>query len=418
MNGVAYMKAYGVGDVELDPVEAFRLFLEASSLSSATGDALYNVGAAYALGLGTPVDLGKSHQYMQLASQKSNLFGMHALARQYALGYGAVRSCENALSLYKAVAERSQLGLDSLSRAFSAYDDGDYATSLREYVSLAEMGYEVAQANAANLLERGYGEVRDDGKKNVENEENDAVASREPSGGGYGWRSLFGLFPPDPPGTLRRPQTPNYPPAPRAIGTSRQRRLETSRRRPFVCERSVGGGRARVQGGTQAEGRVRDVLVGARLRSWTRSRTGAFFSYFEFFSFLTRARDAGFSHGQAILRRECCDGSLGLGARPPRPRVPPRARPRSLAQERPFQRSFRGRRLGDGVAWRDGGRGGRRDGGRRRRLGGRRVGEISRSSTTALKFRLRFRKKEKERTHVHKRCRRRHRPSITRSGDC
>jgi SEL1 protein len=64
------------------------------------------------------------------------------------------QSCPMAVSLYKTVAEKGDWQYSPIPIAYQAYKRGDYETALLAYLQAADMGYEVAQANVAWLLDQ------------------------------------------------------------------------------------------------------------------------------------------------------------------------------------------------------------------------------------------------------------------------
>lgn len=72
----------------------------------------------------------------------------------HATGTGMMRSCPTAVELFKNVAERGKWG-EKLMEAHILYRDGRFDEAFMIYALLAELGYEVAQSNAAFLLDRG-----------------------------------------------------------------------------------------------------------------------------------------------------------------------------------------------------------------------------------------------------------------------
>merc|ERR1712130_1085721 len=77
----------------------------------------------------------------------------HNLADMHATGTGMLRSCSTAVELYKNVAERGKWG-ELMMEAHADYRRGRYDEALLKYLLLAELGYEVAQSNAAYILDR------------------------------------------------------------------------------------------------------------------------------------------------------------------------------------------------------------------------------------------------------------------------
>eukprot|EP00041_Stephanoeca_diplocostata_P024161 m.605447 g.605447 ORF g.605447 m.605447 type:complete len:297 (-) comp22464_c0_seq23:660-1550(-) len=78
---------------------------------------------------------------------------MYQLGVMHATGVGTSRNCELAVGLFKNVAERGSWS-KLFSTAYDAYDeDGDVASAALIYMFLGELGYEMAQNNAAFLLD-------------------------------------------------------------------------------------------------------------------------------------------------------------------------------------------------------------------------------------------------------------------------
>jgi len=153
MNGLGYMYLYGLG-VEQDREKAQRYFNDAADHGLA--EANYNLGALYLTGVGVrrrnyPTAL----HHFQLAVQKGHIQAMHKLAQMNLHAIGVARSCENALHLFKAVAERGE-PIKLLSQAFTLWSEHEEADkALQLFLIAAELGFEVAQSNAAWLLDDG-----------------------------------------------------------------------------------------------------------------------------------------------------------------------------------------------------------------------------------------------------------------------
>ena len=57
--------------------------------------------------------------------------------------------------MFKNVAERGRWG-ENLMQAYNDYKEGRVNEALVKYMLLSELGYEVAQSNAAFILDRGW----------------------------------------------------------------------------------------------------------------------------------------------------------------------------------------------------------------------------------------------------------------------
>lgn len=116
-------------------------------------DGQLQLGNMYFSGLGVRRDYKMAIKYFNLASQSGHILAFYNLAQMQASGTGMVRSCHTSVELFKNVAERGHWG-ELLMDAHSAYWDGTHTQALVTYMLMAELGYEVAQSNAAFLLDR------------------------------------------------------------------------------------------------------------------------------------------------------------------------------------------------------------------------------------------------------------------------
>ncbi|KAH8050144.1 hypothetical protein JL722_11518 [Aureococcus anophagefferens] len=189
MLALGHLHYHGSRGVAQDPARAFGYFLRAAEAGDDPA-AFGWAGHCYALGLGVARDdaeaarwlakgedrgdavaldaLGvggasretksprarrkdaqKALQFFSLAAQNGHVAALHRVGRMYARALGVARSCEVAVNAYKTVAERGPwiAGLAG-ARHVPARRGGGAA-----YARLAEAGYEVAQSNAAWLLE-------------------------------------------------------------------------------------------------------------------------------------------------------------------------------------------------------------------------------------------------------------------------
>jgi SEL1 protein len=94
------------------------------------------------------------HAY-STSAQLGNVLSQHRLAQMHNNGWGASRSCEAAVMGFKTVAERGEWSL-RLSEAHRHYSAGDSASALQLFSSLAALGYESAQFNAAYILFKSH----------------------------------------------------------------------------------------------------------------------------------------------------------------------------------------------------------------------------------------------------------------------
>jgi len=149
-SGLGLMYLYGKG-VPQDYKKAFEYFQKAVEQNWVDGQ--LHLGNMYYNGWGVRKDFKMATKYFNLASQSGNVLAFFNLAEMHATGTGTLRSCHTAVELYKNVAERGKWG-DKLMEAHTDYRRGRYDEALMKYLLLAELGYEVAQSNAAFIMDR------------------------------------------------------------------------------------------------------------------------------------------------------------------------------------------------------------------------------------------------------------------------
>lgn len=149
-SGLGLMYLYGKG-VNKDPKKAFEFFKKAADQNWVDGQ--LQLGNMYYNGLGVAPDYKMAVKYFNLASQSGHILAFYNLADMHATGTGMLRSCPTAVELYKNVAERGRWG-ELMMDAHSDYRKGRHDEALMKYLILAELGYEVAQSNAAFILDR------------------------------------------------------------------------------------------------------------------------------------------------------------------------------------------------------------------------------------------------------------------------
>lgn len=150
-SGLGLMYLYGRG-VERDTSKALQYF----SLAAEQGwvDGQLQLGNMYFSGTGVRRDYKLANKYFSLALQSGHVLAFYNLAQMHATGTGMMRSCPTAVELLKNVAERGKWSSE-LMVAHSDYSEGKVNEAFVKYALLAEMGYEVAQSNAAFILDKG-----------------------------------------------------------------------------------------------------------------------------------------------------------------------------------------------------------------------------------------------------------------------
>lgn len=147
--GIGYMNLHGIGrsiNLEL----AYNYLKQASDNNYS--EAQYELGTMYFSGVYVTQDYQKAYELFSKASYQGHTHSMYYLAIMHQYGISTIQNCNVAQKLYKQVVERSNNAL-LLSEAYRLYNDKQYINSFMYYAMLAEQGYEVAQYNAAYLLQ-------------------------------------------------------------------------------------------------------------------------------------------------------------------------------------------------------------------------------------------------------------------------
>lgn len=153
-NGLGYMHLNGIEPAEHDVELAFRYFNESAHQGNA--EAQYNLGILYLSGpRPLKVDYEKAFRFFTLSAQQGQLLAHYQLGMMYLEGKGTRANCDSAVQLLKFVSERSEYVNKKLERAYDSYLEGDYISALVDYLTLAEMGVETAQSNAAYMYDHG-----------------------------------------------------------------------------------------------------------------------------------------------------------------------------------------------------------------------------------------------------------------------
>ncbi|KAH0459806.1 hypothetical protein IEQ34_010469 [Dendrobium chrysotoxum] len=150
--GYLYVKGYGVDKKNL--TKAREYFEKAAENKEPGGH--YNLGVLYLKGIGMKKDVTLACKYFLTAANAGQPKALYQVAKLFQKGIGLKKNLLMATYLFKMVAERGPWS--SLSRwALESYLKGDVGKALLLYSRMAELGYEVAQSNAAWILDR-YGE--------------------------------------------------------------------------------------------------------------------------------------------------------------------------------------------------------------------------------------------------------------------
>ncbi|KAL3529127.1 hypothetical protein ACH5RR_008449 [Cinchona calisaya] len=153
-NGMGYLYVKGYGVEKKNYTKAKEYFEKAANNEEAGG--YYNLGVIYLKSIGVKRDLRLACNYFIMAANAGQPKAFYQLAKMFQTGVGLKKSLPMATALYKLVAERGPWS--SLSRwALESYLKGDVGKAFLLYSRMAELGYEVAQSNAAWILDK-YGE--------------------------------------------------------------------------------------------------------------------------------------------------------------------------------------------------------------------------------------------------------------------
>uniref|UniRef100_A0A7N0TKJ5 ERAD-associated E3 ubiquitin-protein ligase component HRD3A n=1 Tax=Kalanchoe fedtschenkoi TaxID=63787 RepID=A0A7N0TKJ5_KALFE len=151
-NGLGYLYVKGYG-VERNYTKAKEYFEMAAENDDAGGH--YNLGVMYFKGFGMKRDVRIACKCFMMAANLGQPKAFYQLAKMFHSGTAVKKNLPMATALYKLVAERGPWS--SMSRwALEAYLKGDIGKAFFLYLRMAEQGYEVAQSNAAWILDK-YG---------------------------------------------------------------------------------------------------------------------------------------------------------------------------------------------------------------------------------------------------------------------
>ncbi|KAF6163519.1 hypothetical protein GIB67_002524 [Kingdonia uniflora] len=153
-NGMGYLYVKGYGVESKNYTKAKEYFEKAAENKEAGGH--YNLGVIYLKGIGVKRNVKVACDHFLAAANAGQPKAFYQLGKMFQNGIGLKKNLPIATAMYKLVAERGPWS--SLSRwALESYLKGDVGKSFLLYSRMAELGYEVAQSNAAWILDK-YGE--------------------------------------------------------------------------------------------------------------------------------------------------------------------------------------------------------------------------------------------------------------------
>lgn len=143
-----YLEGRGVPKNTMQALKYFQLAADQGWV-----DGQLQLGNMYFGGIGLKRDYKMAHKYFSLASQSGHVLAYYNLGKMYAGGMGIMPSCPTAVELFKNVAERGKWA-ENLMFAYQYFKRGQFRRAFLLYGLLSELGYEVAQSNAAFILDK------------------------------------------------------------------------------------------------------------------------------------------------------------------------------------------------------------------------------------------------------------------------
>ena len=107
-------------------------------------------------GVPSKEDFAKSFNDFVRAGQDGHIQAIHKVGIMYARGIGVPRDCHKAILHFRQISEHSSSMGQRLRKAYKSYREGRVDVALWNYLVAAEAGIELAQSNAAWLMERGH----------------------------------------------------------------------------------------------------------------------------------------------------------------------------------------------------------------------------------------------------------------------
>ncbi|OUM57151.1 hypothetical protein PIROE2DRAFT_65165 [Piromyces sp. E2] len=156
INALGVMYKYGYSQLKQDEDLAIKYFIAASNKGNP--DAQTNLGRILVESNNVENKIS-AYNLFQQASKLGNIVASYNLAHFYLSGEIVPENCVFSASLYKTVAERASYYDELFEEAKLDLRRRDYNAALLKYIILSEQGYEMAQSNAAYLIDEGLASV-------------------------------------------------------------------------------------------------------------------------------------------------------------------------------------------------------------------------------------------------------------------
>ncbi|KAJ3414819.1 ERAD-associated protein [Chytridiales sp. JEL 0842] len=154
LNGLGMMHRDGVAGFTPNTQKAYSYFAEAAQRDNS--EAQVNI-AEMILRSGSKDAYTQSFKYFTAATSKppANLMGLYRLGEMNAAGLGTPANCAIGVGYLKSVVERGDWKDPTIEWAQEYYRRGDVESALMHYMFAAERGVEIAQSNAAYIIDKG-----------------------------------------------------------------------------------------------------------------------------------------------------------------------------------------------------------------------------------------------------------------------
>ncbi|ORX45589.1 HCP-like protein [Piromyces finnis] len=156
INALGVMYQYGYGQLKQDEDLAIKYFIASSNKGNP--DAQTNLGSILAESDIVENKISAFNLFQQ-ASKTGNIVASYKLASFYMAGEIVAEQCVFAASLYKTIAERASYYDELFEEAKMDLRRRNYDAALLKYIILSEQGYEIAQSNAAYLIDEGLASI-------------------------------------------------------------------------------------------------------------------------------------------------------------------------------------------------------------------------------------------------------------------